>query len=144
MIEYSVSGHKLLALDARNSNAQRFRNSRFVHSLCVMHGLDAVLILSNPSLTGADFSAEAYGSGGSALRLSEGGEEALCCSLALVAFADLLGVKPFHSADYSFEAEGIALRAQIHSQMGECKRVSIYREEKTLGTGEALCLGEFI
>lgn len=138
---YSYQDRTFLLIDGRSSNVRRFGMASVVHALCVMHSLDAVLILRKNGCPEADFSSEAYLADGSPAPLNS--ESAAGLAVCLVAYADLLGVKPFHSLDYAIEADGEMLRALIHSQLGECKRVSIYRDEMLLGTGEALCLGEF-
>lgn len=73
----------------------------------------------------ADFALECHGFGSGEVS-SESLEAILSCAArCAVAFADLLGVKPFHSTDYTLECHDAVLRATIECHLGECKVVSL-------------------
>lgn len=121
-----------VAVDGRDVTIPRFRNRKTVHALCLMNGLDGLIVLDKSET--ADFKLEFYGKDGNA---SVPGISSACVS---VAFADLLGVKPFHSKDYSFETnDGAIHTARIDSHLGECKMVAIDGFD-ALGV---MCEGEF-
>ena len=100
-----------------------------------MHGFDALLILDLPSEK-ADFSLEVRDSSGREVPVSD---SAAACA---VAFADLLGVKPFHSTDYTFENSGTVHSAGILSHLGENKLICLAAGDSQV-TVDALCQGEF-
>ena len=82
--------------------------------LCLIYDTDGLLILSNSDA--ADFRVESFASDG--LPSEEGLESA-------VAFADLVGVKAFHSTDWDFESGGSIRHARILAHDGEQKLILI-------------------
>ncbi len=63
-------------------------------------------------------------------------------ALCAVAFADLVGVKPFHTTEYTLEIAGEAYSASILSHLGECKVVSLFAPGLASVRGSAVCEGE--
>ena len=115
---YSGAGNSFVVIDGRNCATDRFRKKEIVHALCMQNDTDGLMILENSDV--ADFKMLYFnrdGSGG--MMCGNGGR-------CIVAFADLLGVKPFHTADYAFEApDGVIHRATILSHLGEMKTVRL-------------------
>lgn len=129
---YDVDNESFLAVDGRDVTIPRFRQRKTVHALCLMHGLDGVIILDKSDK--ADFRMELYGKDGNAAAATS---SAACVS---VAFADLLGVKPFHTKDYMLEfVDGSLHAALIGSHLGECKMVQLDGAEALA----VMCEGEF-
>ena len=131
MYVYTASGEKLVAIDGRDVMIPRFRDKRTVHALCLMNRLDGIAIIDKSEK--ADFLLE--------YRLKDGNascptENARRCS---VAFADLLGVKPFHTKEYSLEDQGGIHSACILSHLGESKEVAIDGNPP----GSVFCEGEY-
>lgn len=134
--EYSVSGLDFILVDGRVLDVTRFRKRDVVHALCLAHGADALAVIENPSAPAADFGVSAFGRDGLPVPASA---ELLACS---VAFADVLGVKAFHTQDYSVEDLHSASvhAALISSHLGETKQVSIDGSDPV----EALNLGDLV
>lgn len=63
-------------------------------------------------------------------------------AICAVAFADLVGVKPFHSTEYTLEIAGEIYSASILSHLGECKVVSLSSPGHAPISGPAVCEGE--
>lgn len=115
--KYSCEGRSFLMVDGRQGDVSSFRRSRKVHALCVINALDGIAILDKSET--ADFKLEFF-------RPSpfEDGNALLAAARCAVAYADLLGVKPFHTAGYRYELEdGTIHEATIVSHLGECKTV---------------------
>lgn len=118
--KYSGAGNTFTIIDGRELNPERFKRPQMVHSLCLQYETDGLMILENPLGTEADFRMSYFNSDGSSgMMCGNGGR-------CIVAFADLVGVKPFHTADYLFEAPDGLHRAQILSHLGECKIVKLW------------------
>ena len=137
MYRYSGAGNSFIVIDGRNVDVSRFRKRDTVHSLCLFNGTDGLMILDSSEK--ADFSMEYYNSDGSSgMMCGNGGR-------CIVAFADLLGVKPFHTQDYVFEAPDGIHRAMILSHLGECKVVRLEMRDvigvKAVGDGWFLNTG---
>lgn len=132
MYRYSEGDRSFILVDGRNVEVRRFREKGTVHSLCLMDGADALAIVDNSEK--ADFRMECYGADG--LRNGMDEAAAVCC----VAFADLLGVKPFHTAEYSIETPQGIVEADILSHLGECKTVKL---NDSGYTGSAICEGQY-
>lgn len=126
---YSRGDDSFLMIDGRNVEVPRFRKSREVHSLCLLHNTSGLAIINDSQ--SADYSLEFYNADGAPGFCKAAAE----CS---VAYADLLGVKPFHSQDYCFEAGGQLHSARILAHLGECKTISLDNEP----AADVLCLGE--
>lgn len=124
MYRYSSGENMFIMVDGRDVQVPRFRKSESVHALCLVHKVDGIAILDHSAK--ADFKLEYQGN------VSDGISE---CA---VAFADLLGVKAFHTQNYTFESEGVVHTAFIESHLGECKMVRIDDAAKPLS---ALYLG---
>jgi len=134
MYRYSESEHDFIMIDGRNVEIPRFRRRSDVHTLCLLHGADGIAILNEPAAgTGADFCLEFFAADGSKTIPPKSVQ---ACS---VAFADLLGILPFHSQNYKFSDESGVHDAMIMSHLGECKVVKI---DKNKEPASALCLGE--
>lgn len=121
MYRYSSGDSRFLMIDGRNSDVSRFRKKDFLHSLCLIHGFSGAVILDKAlsADSSADFRMEFYSSDGIEVA------PAPCACACTVAFADFLGVKPFHTRDYSFETSLGLSPAFILSQNGDCKAVSL-------------------
>jgi len=119
-------------MDARNFNPERFRKPSMVRMLCSVHEALALVLVENS--VKADFHCSILSSGElSSVRR----EDALRCA---VAFADLAGVKEFHTRNWNMELEdGSILPLEILAQMGEEKMVRLPQ-----GDAPVLCLGELI
>lgn len=115
--KYSSPSHTFVMVDGRDVEIPRFRKPAEVHALCLVHEVDAFVIVDH--CESADFEMEIICGNSSAC---ESKEEAGACA---VAFADLLGIKPFHTQDYTFSLDGVRHNAFISSHLGECKEVSI-------------------
>lgn len=114
---YSGAGNSFIIIDGRNIDPHRYRTASVIHALCSYYGTDGLMILLQSKA--ADFRMEFYnpdGSGG--MMCGNGGR-------CVVAFADLLGVKPFHTKDYVFEAPDGIHHAQILSHLGESKLIRL-------------------
>ena len=123
MYRYSGAGNSFILIDGRNVDVSRYRRRDAVHNLCLLHGTDGLMILS--ASQEADFKMEYFnpdGSGG--MMCGNGGR-------CIVAFADLLGVKPFHTRDYAFEAPDGIHKASILSHLGECKVIRLGMSDVT-------------
>lgn len=117
LYRYSGAGNSFVVVDARNIDASRYKRKDIVHTLCLLHGTDGLMVLE--SSKAADFRMEYFNSDGSGGMLCGNGGR------CIVAFADLLGVKPFHSTEYRFEAADGIHRAEILSHLGECKVIRL-------------------
>jgi len=129
MYRYSEDELSFIMIDGRDVEIPRFRKRNDAHAMCLLHGTDGIVILDKSEK--ADFLIEFVGADGVAADAPDGARR---CA---VAFADLVGVKPFHTKEYSFEASGSTHDALILSHLGECKVVKIGDCE-----GSALCEGE--
>ncbi len=127
---YSEGENNFLMVDGRQNDVSRFCKSKTVQSLCCMHAMDGVAVLKESEA--ADFRVEYLDAQGGIQKR----ESAILCT---VAFADLLGVKPFHSKNYLVEVDGSVLNTEILSHLGECKLVHILQNNIT---GSAICEGE--
>ncbi len=133
MYRYSEDGRSYILIDGRNDEIPRFRKQEFVHSLCVMCGDDGVVIVDRSD--NADYRMEFVPRDREAA--GAGLDGACLCS---VAFADLLGIKPFHSRTYRLECAGTVIDAEILSHLGECKEVRLVQSGIA---GAPICQGEF-
>jgi len=115
--EYQVLDRHFILVDGRVLDVTRFRKRELVHALCLANGAEGLAIVENSDA--ADFGVTAFGRDG----LSVPATPALLAST--VAFADVLGVKPFHTRDYTVENSGSVHTALISSHLGETKQVSI-------------------
>ena len=116
--KYSGAGNTFTIIDGRRLDVRRFKNPRVIHALCLQYETDGLMILEDP-LQGTDFRMTYFNSDGTGgMMCGNGGR-------CIVAFADLVGVKPFHSTDYVFEAPDGIHKAKILSHLGECKIVSL-------------------
>lgn len=125
---YSCGDAQLLMVDGRNVEIPRYRKSSEVHSFCLLHQTDGLVIVDSSDT--ADYKLECYSSDG----LIQYSEDALRCSAA---FADLLGVKDFHTQDYTVECMGVVHSAHISSHLGEGKIVSLDGGQPV----ETVCMG---
>lgn len=115
--KYSGAGNRFVVIDGRIMDASRFKRPDVVHALCLQNGTDGLMILENSQE--ADFRMEFFNpDGSSGMMCGNGGR-------CIVAFADLLGVKPFHSREYVFIAPDGLHRAEILAHMGEAKTVRL-------------------
>lgn len=115
--KYSGAGNTFVVIDGRTIDASRFKRKEVVHALCMEHGTDGLMVLENSDK--ADFRMSFFnpdGSGG--MMCGNGGR-------CIVAFADVVGVKPFHTKEYAFEAADGIHHAEILSHLGECKQVRL-------------------
>lgn len=114
---YSGAGNSFVVIDGRSVDTSRFKKRVMVHALCLQYSTDGLMILENSDI--ADFRMSYFNSDGSGgMMCGNGGR-------CIVAFADLLGVKPFHSKDYTFETSDGVHHAEILSHLGECKIVRL-------------------
>lgn len=114
---YSGAGNTFVVIDGRTTDAARFKKKEVVHALCLQHGTDGLMILENSDK--ADFRMDYFNSDGSGgMMCGNGGR-------CIVAFADVVGVKPFHTKEYCFETSDGLHHAEILSHLGECKIVRL-------------------
>lgn len=135
--EYQAGGLSFILVDGRVLDVTRFRRRDVVHAVCLANGADGLALVENSSL--ADFGVSAFGADGTSM------EAAPALLASAVAFADVLGVKAFHSQDYSVEdlhtaGTGAVHAAFISSHLGETKMVSIDGAAPV----EALNLGDLV
>lgn len=169
MYRYSEEGRPFLLVDGRDVEVPRFRKARSVHELCLVHGADGIGVLDKSDV--ADFrfgfiDASGRGTPASGLgsqvssqaeaspanprfvanaRATDGTLSASSiagAAICAVAFADLVGVKPFHSTEYTLEIAGEIYSASILSHLGECKVVSLSSPGHAPISGPAVCEGE--
>lgn len=126
--KYACGDTQLLMVDGRNVEIPRFRKSSEIHSFCLLHRTSGLVIVDNSDT--ADYKLECYSSDGSV----QFNEEAVRCSAA---FADLLGIKAFHSQDYTIECMETIHSAHISSHLGEGKIISLDGGQPA----ETLCMG---
>lgn len=132
--KYSGAGNSFVVIDGRTIDASRFKREDMVRALCMEHGTDGLMILENSDK--ADFRMDYFnpdGTGG--MMCGNGGR-------CIVAFADVVGVKAFHSRDYVFEAPDGIHHAEILSHLGECKIVRL--EMADVAAAEELSGGFFL
>lgn len=126
--KYACADKQLLMVDGRNVEIPRFRKSSEIHSFCLLHNTSGLVIVDSSDT--ADYKMECYSSDG----VTQYDEDAVRCSAA---FADLLGVKAFHSQDYAVECMGTIHSAHISSHLGEGKIVSLDGGQPA----ETVCMG---
>lgn len=131
MYRYTAGDESLVAIDGRDVMIPRFRDRRTVHALCLINRLDGIVIVDKSEK--ADFLLEYRPKDGNA---SCPTEHARRCS---VAFADLLGVKPFHTKEYTLEDQNGIHSASILSHLGESKTITIDGGP----SDDIVCEGEF-
>ena len=130
--EYSALKKHFVLIDGRSLDISRFKKRDVVHALCLQYGADALAVLEESD--GADFGICAFGRDGLP---SPACKALLACS---VAFADVLGVKAFHSKDYTVSDCDGTHSARIEVHLGETKSVSI----DSLPAIEVLNLGDLV
>lgn len=130
--KYSAQSRSYIMIDGRDVEIPRFRNARTVSDLCVVNGVDGVVVIDRSEL--ADFCLTLRDRSGSEIVPGTDGSGAAACA---VAFADLLGVKAFHTQNYTFEWKGALFEAYIASHLGEVKEVSLNGADAV----SALCEG---
>ena len=105
---FTGAGNNFVVLDGRGRDMQEYRNPSRITELCRAHHTDGLMILGEGH--DFDFSMEFYnpdGSGG--MMCGNGGR-------CIVAFADMLGIKPAAGAEYRFLApDGIHVATIISS-----------------------------
>lgn len=141
-------GRTYVLIDGTNGDVSRFTRGRICHSLCIMTGVDGIAVLEKSG--DCDFRLRYCDSRGMSVSPSLPSCSSVPWGIALcaVAFADLLGIKPFHSKEWDFRWGELALSARIDSHLGECKSISIFphspgSDSSLIRSGNALCLGEF-
>lgn len=128
--KYSGAGNTFVVIDGRKTDVSRFRRKDVIHALCLQYETDGLMILDDSE--SADFKMEYFNSDGSGgMMCGNGGR-------CIVAFADVVGVKPFHSKEYIFEAADGLHKAEILSHLGEVKIVrlqmkDVYGAEEIMG-----------
>ena len=127
MYRYSEGEKSFIMIDGRDVEIPRFRKSETVHSLCLIHDVDGIAILDKSCK--ADFSLEFFGAD----------VVPACFREDAVAFADLVGIKAFHSKEYTFEFSGAVHNAIISSHLGECKEITL---SESGYHASAICEGE--
>ena len=105
---FTGAGNNFVVLDGRGRDMQEYRNPSRITELCRAHHTDGLMILGEGH--DFDFSMEFYnpdGSGG--MMCGNGGR-------CIVAFADMLGIKPAAGAEYRFLApDGIHVATILSS-----------------------------
>lgn len=148
--KYSEDQRQFLMVDGRNVEVPRFRKKADIHSLCLLHQTDAIAIIDEASAS-ADSSVNANANANANVNANASADYKLECYSAAgepifdeavarcsVAFADLLGVKPFHTQDYTLECMGTSHSAHISVHLGESKSISLDGGP----IHSTLCLGE--
>lgn len=138
--KYSAQSRSYIMIDGRDVEIPRFRNARTVSDLCVVNGVDGVVVIDRSEL--ADFCLTLRDRSGSEIVPGTDGSGAAAyydsgAAACAVAFADLLGVKAFHTQNYTFEWKGALFEAYIASHLGEVKEVSLNGADAV----SALCEG---
>jgi len=119
--KYSGAGNTFVVIDGRKTDVSRFRRKSVVHALCLQYETDGLMILDDSDT--ADFKMEYFNSDGSGgMMCGNGGR-------CIVAFADVVGVKAFHSKEYVFEAADGFHHAEILSHLGEQKIVRLQMKD---------------
>lgn len=128
MYLYSENENPFILVDGRDVDVSRFRKRDTVHSLCLINGVCGLAVIDKSDR--ADFRMDCFGPDG----LPSG--DCLGAGMCAVAFADLLGIRPFHSKEYTLEVAGKVHEAVIESHLGECKVIRIGETASPV-----LCLG---
>ena len=101
LYKFSGAGNDFVVLDGRGADMSRFREPETIGALCKEYATDGLMILDTPKpVAGStiDFSMEFFnpdGSGG--MMCGNGGR-------CIVAFADMLGIRPSNGITYGFLA----------------------------------------
>lgn len=130
--EYKAEDKYYLLIDGRQLNVARFKKRDIAHALCLQYGTSGMGVVEESET--ADFMVSAFGADGEPQAAEA---PLLACA---VAFADVLGVKPFHTKDYTVSDTGTIHIAYIDSHLGETKMVSI----DSSAAIEALNLGDLV
>lgn len=146
MYKYSCEGFSFMMVDGRDADIPRFRSRRDVHALCLLNAADGLAILTRPDCGGkGDFTLELFDASGCRCVTADSPSAipAIRCS---VAFADLVGVKAFHSVSYSLTApDGSVRHAEILSHLGECKVIRLLPGgTETPSDAPVLCEGDLL
>lgn len=124
MYKYSCEGFSFIMVDGRDADIPRFRKRRDVHALCLLNDADGLAIIDKTEKQ-ADYALELYDAAGAQCEAPDS-PLAVAAGRCSVAYADLLGVKAFHSVSYRFLAPGgVPVDAGILSHLGECKIVRL-------------------
>lgn len=97
LYKFSGAGNDFVVADGRSGGVEALREADEIRRLCSKYSTDGLMILGTGT-PGADFAMEFYnpdGSGG--MMCGNGGR-------CIVAFADMLGIKPGHGEKYEFLA----------------------------------------
>jgi len=132
IFRYSGAGNSFIIIDARGIDASRFANRSTAHMLCAVHETDGLMILDADE-GGLDFKMTYFNADGSSgMMCGNGGR-------CIVAFADLLGIKPvsgrftYGTSDpsqvYTFRGPDGVHKAEILSHLGETKTVRLQMHE---------------
>ena len=130
--EYKAGDKHYLLIDGRQLNVERFKKRDMAHALCLQYGTDAMAVVEESET--ADFGICSFDSDGTA---STASAPLLACT---VAFADVLGIKPFHTKEYTVSDSASVHSANIDSHLGEIKMVTIDGSTQI----EALNLGDLV
>lgn len=129
---YSGAGNSFVVIDGRGIDSSRFANRSTAHLLCSVYDTDGLMVLDS-DMDGLDFRMSYFNSDGSSgMMCGNGGR-------CIVAFADLLGIKPatgrfiYGESDpsqvYFFRAPDGVHKAEILSRQGETKTVRIQMKD---------------
>lgn len=135
IFRYSSCSQSFIMIDGRDVEIPRFRNAGTVSAMCVMNEVDGIVIIDRSE--SADFSLSFRSRSGSTVLPGSSDLADAGVSSCAVAFADLLGIKAFHTREYRFEWGGVLFEAYISSHLGEVKEISI----NGAATVSALCEG---
>ena len=113
LYKFSGAGNDFVIIDGRNKDVSRFRAADVIGALCREYRTDGLMILDEgPS--GADFSMEFFnpdGSGG--MMCGNGGR-------CIVAFADMMGIRPSEGISYRFIApDGLHIATILEKNPGK-------------------------
>ncbi|MBQ9653594.1 MAG: diaminopimelate epimerase [Bacteroidales bacterium] len=127
LYKFTGAGNNFVVLDGRGCDVNEYRNTARISQLCREHHTDGLMILGEGH--DCDFSMEFYnpdGSGG--MMCGNGGR-------CIVAFADMLGIKPAAGAEYRFLApDGIHVATILSSVISSAPTVISSEVEKSLWT----------
>jgi len=130
--EYQAQDQNFILVDGCGLDLSRFKKRNVARSLCVANDADSLVVIENSSH--ADFGVSVFGRDGIEICASP---EILASA---VAFADVIGIKVFHTQNYTVENRTDVHSALICSHLGETKQICVDGSEPI----EVLNLGDLL